>query len=68
MNELKRHGVKLFPRMEVEFVVVDFDKKVVSIRGPEAADLEYYARILKKAFEEVEFAVRWVREPYDRKE
>ena len=53
--------MKVFPGMEVEYVVVDFDKKVVSVRNPENFDLEYYAKILGKAFEEVKFAVNFAK-------
>ena len=57
VKELKRHGVKLSPGMEIEYVVVDFDKKIVSVRNPESIDVEYYRKLLEKAYREVEFAV-----------
>ncbi len=47
--------------MEVEYVVVDFDKKVVSVKTPENVDFEYYSKILRKAFEEVKFAVNFAK-------
>ena len=50
-------GVKVFPGMEVEYVIVDFNKKEVSVKTPENVELEYYSKILRKAFEEVKFAV-----------
>ena len=58
VKELKRHGVKLSPGMEIEYVVVDFGKKMVSVRNPESVDVEYYRKLLEKAYEEVAFAVR----------
>ena len=61
IEELKKFGVKVFPGMEVEYVVVDFDKKVVSVRNPESFDFDYYAKILRKAFEEVKFAVNFAK-------
>ncbi|WP_048098149.1 type B DNA-directed DNA polymerase [Archaeoglobus sulfaticallidus] len=58
VRELKKLGVKLFPGMEIEYVVVDFKRKLVSIRNPETVDFEYYRKLLEKAYEEVSFAVR----------
>lgn len=57
VKELKKTGVKLSPGMEIEYVVVDFDKKLVSVRNPESIDVEYYRKLLENAYREVEFAV-----------
>ncbi len=57
VKELKRTGVKLSPGMEIEYVVVDFSKKLVSVRNPESIDAEYYRKLLERAYREVEFAV-----------
>ncbi len=54
-------GVKVFPGTGIEYVVVDFDKKVVSVKTPENVDFEYYSKILRKAFEEVKFAVNFAK-------
>ena len=61
VKELKKLGAKVFPGMEVEYVVVDFGKKVVSVKSPESFDFNYYAKILRKAYEEVEFAVEFAK-------
>jgi len=58
VRELKRLGVKLSPGMEIEYVVVDFDRKIVSVRNPEAVDLDYYTKLLYKAYKEVYFPIR----------
>ena len=55
VKELKRHGVKLYPGMEIEYVVVDFGKKMVSVKDPETIDLNYYTKLLYKAYKEVYF-------------
>ncbi len=44
--------------MEIEYVIVDFKRKIVSVRNPESVDVEYYRKLLEKAYGEVEFAVR----------
>lgn len=62
VRELKKSGIKLSPGMEVSYVVVDFKRKIVSIRNPESIDVEYYRKLLEKAYREVEFAVNFVRE------
>jgi len=62
VKELKKTGVKLSPGMEIEYVVVDFDKKLVLVKNPESIDVEYYRKLLEKAYREVEFAVNPVRE------
>lgn len=58
VRELRRLGVKLSPGMEIEYVVVDFKWKLVSVKNPESIDVEYYTKLLEKAYGEVAFAVR----------
>ena len=49
-----------FPGMEVEYMVLDFDK-IVSVKNPESVDFEYYTKILRKAFEELKFSVNFAK-------
>ncbi|AGK61389.1 DNA polymerase elongation subunit (family B) [Archaeoglobus sulfaticallidus PM70-1] len=57
VKELKRLGVELFPGMEIEYAVVDFSRKAVSV-NPDSIDINYYTRMLEKAYEEVHFSIR----------
>ncbi|MDK2877150.1 MAG: polymerase, archaea type [Archaeoglobaceae archaeon] len=59
VREYRRLGFEVLPGMALEFVVVDRRKKVVKVRNFDSFDVKYYLRLLRKAWEEIEFAIKW---------
>ncbi len=53
IQEYRKAGISIKPGMEVEYVVVDAKRKVVSVGEHSAFDVKYYRRLLGKAWEEI---------------
>ena len=56
IREYRKAGINVKPGMEIEYVVVDSKRKVVSVRKHSTFDVKYYRQLLDEAWEEVNCA------------
>lgn len=60
IEEYRKAGVNIRAGMEVEYVVIDARKKLVSVKDHQNFDVKYYRALLEKAWKEIEFALMFL--------